>query len=102
MSKPRQAGSAKFTAPRVEITPSALAGPGVSRPTARTASRRTPVRPSTPVNASLSASMATAGPSPTRLGVSTSRSTRNWPVQSSTVALMAVPPLSRPTTTSRT
>ena len=63
--------------------------------------RGTPVRLSTPVNAWPSASIATSGPSPTRLGVSTSRSTRNRPAESSTVALIAVPPLSRPTTYSR-
>ena len=36
MSKPRQASCEKFVEPLDEMTPSALAGPGVSSPTART------------------------------------------------------------------
>src|ERR1700730_19195132 len=43
--------------------------------------------------------MAASGPSRTRLGISSICSTRNRPGASSTVALLAVPPLSRPTTT---
>ena len=54
-----------------------------------------------PSNECTSAWMATSGPSPTRLGVSTSPSTRKLPVASRTVALLAVPPLSTPTVTHR-
>src|SRR5690349_188791 len=99
MSKPHHSRCEKFVAPFDEITPSALAGPGVSRPTAATRDSGTPVSERMLVSASASASMAAAGPSSTRLGTSTMRSTRNWPAESSTVALFAVPPLSRPTTT---
>ena len=42
MLKPPQPGWAKFVAPREDRTPSALAGPGVSSPTAR---HRGPVHP---------------------------------------------------------
>ena len=77
--------------------PSALAGPGVSRPTAATAARSTPVTSSTWSKEAASDSMARSGPSRTRLGRSSMCSTRNWPDGSSTVALFMVPPLSRPT-----
>ena len=43
MSNPRQAGMEKFVEPFEEMTPSALAGPGVSSPTPRTADSGTPV-----------------------------------------------------------
>src|SRR5579859_626418 len=99
MSKPRHSGWEKLVDPLEEITPSALAGPGVSSPTAATRERSMPVSARIPSSASASASTATTGPSSTRLGVSTIRSTRNRPELSSTVALLAVPPLSRPTTT---
>src|ERR1700731_532237 len=39
ISKPPQPASPKFVAPLEEMTPSALAGPGVSRPIARTPPR---------------------------------------------------------------
>src|SRR5512132_4027619 len=81
------------------MTPSALAGPGVSRPTARTDVLAVPVCSRMWSSACTSASTATSGPSCTELGVSTSRSTRNFPEASRTVALLLVPPLSRPTTT---
>src|SRR5918995_5454358 len=58
-----------------------------------------PVATSTSSNARTSASTATSGPSRTRLGVSSRRSTRNLPAPSTTVALLDVPPLSRPTAT---
>ena len=77
--------------------PSPLAGPGVSSPTAATAARSTPVTSRTCANEAASDSMATSGPSRTRLGRSSMCSTRNWPEGSSTVALFMVPPLSRPT-----
>jgi hypothetical protein len=99
MSKPCQDTWLKFVEPFDEMTPSALAGPGVSRPTARTRLSGVLVRARIPVNASASCSTADSGPSCTRLGFSTRRSTRNWPVASRTVALLHVPPLSRPTTT---
>ena len=99
MSKPCQETWEKFVEPFDEITPSALAGPGVSRPTARTRVSGVLVSSRMPRNASASCSTADSGPSCTRLGFSTSRSTRNCPVASSTVALLQVPPLSRPTTT---
>src|SRR6266545_853758 len=98
-SNPRHSGWEKLVEPREEITPVALAGPGVSSPTAVTAVREMPVRARMLSIAPASASTATAGPSSTRLGVSTMRSTRNRPEASSTVALLLVPPLSRPTTT---
>src|SRR2546423_109412 len=98
-SKPRQAGAEKLVDPLDEMTPVALAGPGVSRPTAATADRAVPVSARMLSIASASASTATSGPSSTRLGVSTMRSTRNRPDASRTVALLLVPPLSRPTTT---
>src|SRR5690242_1197922 len=98
-SKPRQATWEKFVEPLDEITPSALAGPGESIPTAATWESGTPVMERTLVIASASASTAASGPSRTRLGTSTRRSTRNRPDASSTVALLAVPPLSSPTTT---
>jgi hypothetical protein len=47
MSNPRQPTWPKFVAPLDEMTPSPLAGPGVSKPTARTAVIGTPVSPST-------------------------------------------------------
>src|SRR4029453_17605441 len=81
------------------MTPSAEAGPGVSRPTARTGVLAVPVCSRMWSSACTSASTATSGPSCTQLGVSTSRSTRNRPEGSRTVALLLVPPLSRPTTT---
>ena len=99
MSKPHHSGVEKLVAPRDEITPSALAGPGVSRPTARTAARGVPVAASTDSSAPTIASTAICGPSTTRLGTSTSVSTRNSPADVRTVALLEVPPLSRPTTT---
>src|SRR5262245_42233732 len=102
MSNPRQAGWEKLVAPLDEITPSALAGPGVSSPTASTEARTVPVSARIASNASARASTATSGPSSTRLGVSMRRSTRNRPDPSSTVALFVVPPLSIPTTTCRT
>src|SRR5262245_53073532 len=100
-SKPHHAGCEKFVAPFEEITPSALAGPGVSRPTARTAVWSKPVSCRMLASECASASTATSGPSLTRLGVSTIPSTRNSPDASRTVALFIVPPLSRPTTTQR-
>src|SRR5690348_817264 len=99
MSKPRHSGWLKFVEPLDEITPSALAGPGVSRPTATTAEGGSPVWASTDSNAWRSASRAAGGPSSTQLGVSHRSSTRNRPKPSRTVALVAVPPMSRPTTT---
>src|SRR5438105_4782246 len=98
-SNPPQPSCPKFVEPFDEITPSALAGPGVSSPTARTRSRAVPVRWRMESKASMSAATATAGPSRTRLGVSTRRSTRQPLAGSMTVALFLVPPLSRPTTT---
>src|SRR6266508_1236648 len=100
ISKPYQSGCAKLVAPRADNTPSALAGPGVSRPTATTADLGVPVRRRTPSSDSTRAAMATSGPSRTRLRVSTRLSTRKLPAESRTVALLLVPPLSRPTTTS--
>ena len=97
-SNPDQAGCEKLVDPTEEITPSALAGPGVSRPTTRTSDRSMPVASST-------ARTPARGPRPplpalgTRLGISSRRSTRNRPAASTTVALFAVPPLSRPTAT---
>jgi hypothetical protein len=99
MSKPHHSRWEKLVAPFDEMTPVALAGPGVSSPTARTSVRTVPVSSRIPSNAVASESTATEGPSSTRLGVSTRRSTRYWPVASSTVALLVVPPLSSPTTT---
>src|SRR6266536_579040 len=97
-SNPRQAGCEKLVAPFEEITPSALAGPGVSSPSARTDALVVPVSSRIWSNARTSAPTATSGPSCTKLGTSTSRSTRNRPEASSTVALLLVPPQSRPTT----
>src|ERR1017187_1840460 len=99
ISNPRQGAAEKFVAPFEEITPSGLAGPGVPRPTERTDSRATPVMPSTWSRAPARASIATSGPSRTRLGLSTNLSTKKRPKPSSTVALLQLPPLSRPTTT---
>ena len=62
-SNPRQASLAKFVAPRAAITPSALTGPGVSRPTARTRARGVPVISSTCSSDRASASIAFSGPS---------------------------------------
>ena len=62
MSKPRHSGWLKFVEPLDEITPSALAGPGVSRPTATTAPGGSPVCASTASNAWRSASRVAAGP----------------------------------------
>src|SRR5690242_16190955 len=81
------------------MTPSAVAGPGVSRPIAATRDRSTFVTARMLSNAPARASTAIAGPSRTRLGTSTRPSTRKDPSCVSTVALLAVPPLSRPTTT---
>src|SRR5262249_62243916 len=53
----------------------------------------------TPSSDSTSARTAVSGPSRTRLGDSTRHWTRKLPPASSTVALLLVPPLSRPTTT---
>ena len=53
---------AKFVEPRAEITPSALAGPGVSSPTARTAARAVAVTPSTSSIASSIAAIAAGRP----------------------------------------
>jgi len=94
-----QSGWPKLVAPPVASTPSALAGPGVSRPTARTRCRETPVIPSTLSRVSTRAVMALSGPSRTRLGSSAISVTRNLPAESSTVPLFAVPPLSIPTVT---
>ena len=68
-SKLRQPGCAKFVDPRCEMTPSALAGPGVSRPDrahARPLDRRSAAgcRRKTPT----SSATAISGPSVTRLG----------------------------------
>ena len=95
----RQAGWEKFVEPLEEMTPLALAGPGVPSPTARTSARSRPVMVSTSSNATARHSMATSGPSCTRLGVSVRLLTRKLPALSSTVALFLVPPLSSPTTT---
>ena len=92
-------GGRSSWSPRDEMTPSALAGPGVSRPTARTRSRAMPVRRRTSSNERTRASIATSGPSVTRLGLSRSSSTRKRPEASRTVALFLLPPLSSPTTT---
>src|SRR5262245_27119348 len=81
------------------MTPVALAGPGVSSPTAFTRSRGIPVRCSKAAKVRSSASRATSGPSVTRLGLSISSATRKRPAVSSTVALFLLPPLSSPTTT---
>ena len=97
MLKPPQPGWRKLVAPLEDRTPSALAGPGVSSPTAVTAARSTPVTSSTCANEAASDSIATSGPSRTRLGRSSMCSIRNRPDGSSTVALFMVPPLSTPT-----
>ena len=55
--------------------------------------------PEVAIDALAMASMATAGPSVTRLGVSTSRSTRKPLDASRMVALLLFPPLSMPMTT---
>src|ERR1700722_10028539 len=102
MSKPPQPASPKFVAPLEEMTPSALAGPGVSRPIARTAASGTPVSPSTCSTASIRDWMALSGPSLTLLGTSAIWSRRNRPWGSRTVALFVVPPLSSPMTTQST
>src|SRR4029453_15802634 len=81
------------------MTPAAEAGPGVSSPTPRTASGGVPVSSSTLSSAMAMASMATWGPSVTRLGVSTSRRTKKPLDGSRRVAFLLVPPLSMPTTT---
>ena len=72
MSKPPQPASPKFVAPLDEMTPSALAGPGVSRPIAATLASGVPVKASTYSTASVSALRALSGPSRTRLGTSAS------------------------------
>src|SRR5580704_6918601 len=102
MSKPRQPAWPKFVAPLDEMTPSRLAGPGVSRPTARTDVLGTPVSSSTCCTESTSDWMALSGPSLTSLGASTIWSRRNRPLESRIVPLFMVPPLSRPTTTQST
>ena len=102
ISKPPQPASPKFVAPLEEMTPSALAGPGVSRPIARTAASGTPVSPSTCSTASIRDRMALSGPSLTLLGTSAIWSRRNRPSESRIVPLFVVPPLSRPTTTQST
>ena len=61
------------------MTPSALAGPGVSRPTAATRSRATPASARARSIASTMAVIAASGPSVTRLGTSSMRSTRKPP-----------------------
>src|ERR1700744_6482461 len=94
-----QSGCPKFVAPPVTSTPSALAGPGVSSPTARTQSLGTPLIASTLSKESTSAVMALSGPSRTRLGNSAISAMRNLPSESSTVPLFAVPLLSMPTVT---
>src|SRR5580693_10542364 len=99
ISKPPQPASPKFVAPLEEMTPSALAGPGVSRPIARTAASGTPVSASTCSTASIRDWMALSGPSRTLLGTSAIWSRRNRPAESRIVPLFVVPPLSRPTTT---
>ena len=83
-SNPHHSGRAKLVAPLDEITPSAEAGPGVSRPTARTSARSMPVICSALSNAAASASSAGAVPSVTLLGTSTMRSIRNCQRSSST------------------
>src|SRR5580658_7780994 len=98
MSKPRQPACPKFVAPLDEMTPSPLAGPGVSRPTARTAVIGSPVNASTCCTQSTSDWMALSGPSLTLLGTSAISSMRNRPSESRIVPLLAVPPLSTPTT----
>src|SRR5271155_659043 len=99
ISKPPQPASPKFVAPLEEMTPSALAGPGVSRPIARTAASGTPVSARTCSTASIRDWMALSGPSLTLLGTSAIWSRRNRPSESRIVPLFVVPPLSRPTTT---
>jgi hypothetical protein len=69
-SNPHHSGNAKLVAPFDEITPSADAGPGVSRPTARTLSRSMPVIFSPVSNAAAKASSAGPVPSVTLLGTS--------------------------------
>ena len=99
MSNLDQSGWPKLVAPPVIRTPAALAGPGVSSPTARTRSLGTEVIASTLSKESTSAVIALSGPSRTRLGSSAIVSTRKRPRSSRTVPLFAVPPLSMPTVT---
>ena len=77
--------------PVTRSRPVALAGPGVSRPTASTAASGTPAASSAASIDTAMASRAASGPSLTRLGDSTMWSTRNVPETSSTVALVFVP-----------
>src|SRR5580692_4384830 len=102
MSKPRQPAWPKFVAPLDAMTPSRLAGPGVSRPTARTDVRGKPVSSSTCCTEPTSEPMALSGPSLTLLGTSARWSRRIRPLSSRIVPLFMVPPLSRPTTTQST
>src|SRR5580700_8003467 len=90
---------AKLVAPRDEMIPSAVTGPGVSSPTARTAVSGTPVTSRMTSSDRASASTALSGPSSTQLGDSAISSTRNWSLESSKVALIVVPPQSSPATT---
>ena len=61
-SKPHHSGSEKFVAPLLEMTPVALAGPGVSRPTASTDAAGTPATSSASAMAAPIASRAATGP----------------------------------------
>src|SRR5579884_1236866 len=98
-SYPRQTGWEKLVEPFDESTPSALAGPGVSRPTAATEARENAVMASTPSSNWERVLRAASGPSKTRLGLSTMSLIRKVPSVANTVALTLVPPTSRPTTT---
>src|ERR1019366_4196035 len=102
MSKPRQPAWPTFVAPLDDMTPSPLAGPGVSRPTARTEVIGMPVSSSTCWTESASDWMGLSGPSLTSLGSSAIWLRRNRPPESRIVPLFMVPPLSRPTTTQST
>ena len=73
-SAPRRAASLTD-----EMTPSALAGPGLSKPTPRTADRAVPVSSRTLLSAEASADNATSGPCWISDGFSTSRSTGKGP-----------------------
>src|SRR5580700_7615539 len=66
---------AKLVAPRDEMIPSAVTGPGVSSPTARTAVSGTPVTSRMTSSDRASASTALSGPSSTQLGDSAISST---------------------------
>ena len=86
----------KFVDPWAEITPSALAGPGVSRPTALTLLMAIPARSAACFSATSICFRVTAGPRPTSDGDSSISEMWNVPSSPRSVTLTLVPPRSTP------